>query len=201
MHEPSTSISNQCEVTRHSNTGTGTGSITDPFVRLYLERSYYPERTIFLVSSTRQPDMGPVWIPFRDFSSASSFLESMARECHPDEYDYYSWDYDQNQNQNQGLIAATVRLEWSELVVIRVRHGRDQDWAVFRRELQRAWSASTSKPPSGAGKKNPCCESDLQGNPNDGTGDGDGDDDREQKQRQQQQQQQFKISVRLHIMD
>lgn len=167
---------NQPEVT------TGDNNVADPFVRLYLERSYYPERTTFLVSSNHQPDMGPVWVPFQDFSSASSFLESMARECHPDEYYYSSFP---------NVIAATVRLEWSELVVIRVRHGKDQDWAILRRELQKAWSLTTSRTKN----MNPCCESDLQGNPNDG--------DREQQQQEQagEQQQHFRISVRLHIMD
>lgn len=239
MHEPSSASdisaaisSNQREMvsTRDPRAvpgvvNAGAGASEDPFVRLYLDRSYYPERTIFLVSSNQQSGMGPVWVPFREFSSAGSFLESMARECqcHPDEY-YFSWGRGQSQSQSQdqdrdqdraqrqsaststNVVAATVRLEWSELVVIRVRHGKDQDWAIFRRELQRAWSESEAGSESVSGietrGENPCCESDLRGNPNDGNGEQTGEKQHyHQHHHHRQQRQQFKISVLLHIMD
>ena len=178
-----------------------TPATAHPLVRLYLEKNYYADRTTFLVSSNRQPGMGPVWVPFQDYSSASTFLEDMARECHPDEYD--SWGIDTKQHQTTPypsfptVIAATVRLEWPELVVIRVRRGKDQDWAIFRRELQKAWSSTPTPTPTTttttSRTKNPCCESDLQGNPNDGYP--------EREEQAQAGEKQFKISVQLHIMD
>ena len=170
----------------------------DPFVSLYLARSYYPERTIFLVRSNRQPDMGPVWVLFRDFSSASSFLEYMARECHLD--DYY-WNEQQDDKEPTSTLwaspyssfpsvfAATVRLEWSGLV-IRVRRGKDQDWTILMRELKKAWAASSTA-------KNPDDEPDHQSNRDDGGG-------REPQQPQRPQQnegERFKISVMLHTVE
>lgn len=170
----------------------------DPFVHLYLARSYYPERTIFLVRSNRQPDMGPVWVLFRDFSSASSFLEYMARECHLD--DYY-WNEQQDDKEPTSTLwaspyssfpsvfAATVRLEWSGLV-IRVRRGKDQDWTILMRELKKAWAASSTA-------KNPDDEPDHQSNRDDGGG-------REPQQPQRPQQnegERFKISVMLHTVE
>lgn len=130
----------------------------------FLPRLYYPEKqTTFLVSATSQPDMGPVWVPFREFGSASSFLSYMAGECHPE--DHYYWDADTQLNHeitfsvnpssslppphsSPGamvvvIAAATVKFEWTDFV-IRVRRGRDQDWAVVMRELQKSWAASSS---------------------------------------------------------
>lgn len=172
-----------------SNSTPVSKSNDDQLVNLYLARSYYPERTVFLVRSNRQPDMGPVWVLFRDFSSASSFLEYMARECHPDGY---SWTEQQDNKESTSTpwasaysslpnaIAATVRLEWSELM-IRVRRGKDQDWATLMRELKKAWAAS----------KNPCCESDRRSSQDDGE---------EREQQQEDGGEQFKISAMLHFV-
>ena len=160
----------------------------------FLPRLYYPEKqTTFLVSATSQPDMGPVWVPFREFGSASSFLSYMAGECHPE--DHYYWDADAQLNNeitysvNRSssapprspsramvvIAAATVKFEWTDFV-IRVRRGRDQDWAVVMRELQKSWAASSSLAPK------PTPESDGLGVDDGGREEG------------------FKISVKLHTV-
>ena len=160
----------------------------------FLPRLYYPEKqTTFLVSATSQPDMGPVWVPFREFGSASSFLSYMAGECHPE--DHYYWDADAQLNNeitfsvNRSssvpprspsramvvIAAATVKFEWADFV-IRVRRGRDQDWAVVMRELQKSWAASSSL------AQKPTPESDGLGVDDGGREEG------------------FKISVKLHTV-
>lgn len=163
----------------------------------FLPRLYYPEKqTTFLVSATSQPDMGPVWAPFREFGSASSFLSYMAGECHPE--DHYYWDADTQLNNeitfsvNRSsslpppsatgamvvITAATVKFEWTDFV-IRVRRGRDQDWAVVMRELQKSWAVSSSLAQQ---KRTP---------ESDGLGVEDGGRGREEG---------FKISVKLHTV-
>lgn len=136
------------------------------------EYSYYygPAKTTFLVTSSSQPDMGPVWVPFREFGSASSFLSYMTGECHPE-----AWDLCMQLNNNTkkmtswtgirtttttnpaaaapasapsvpeipDMIAATVKFEWSGSA-IRVRRGKDQDWGIVMRELQKSWAAAAS---------------------------------------------------------
>lgn len=115
---------------------------------------YCPEKTTFLVSTNTQPGMGPVWVPFQEFGSASSFLSYMAGECHPEDWnpntqlnsEISCWA-SPSSSLSGGVIAATVRFDWNGFV-IRVRRGKDQDWAVVMRELQESWASSSSPPPS-----------------------------------------------------
>lgn len=175
-----------------------------PSDKTYAYKSSFPKKTTFLVSSNTQPSMGPVWIPFRDFTSASPFLSYMAAECHPE-----NWGQSQSHSQMQGhsqsqgqspsrqlsneisrnwaspsssssqnIIAATVKLEWSS-VVIRVRRGKDQDWVVVMRELQKGWAVASRQQ--------------KQSNPEPCTRDLNNGDEGEKEEG-------FKISVMLHIV-
>lgn len=141
----------------NTNTNCNTnGNDQRPFDKPYAYKSSFPIKTTFLVSSSTQPSMGPVWVPFRDFNSASLFLFYMAAECHPEDWQGLGLGQSPSRQPNneisrngasssssQNIIAATVKLEWSG-VVIRVRRGKDQDWVVVMRELQKAWAVASS---------------------------------------------------------
>lgn len=45
---------------------------------------------------------------------------------------------------SQEVIAATIKLEWTG-VVIRVRCGKDRDWMVVMRELQKTWAVASQQ--------------------------------------------------------
>lgn len=136
------------------------------------EYNYYygPEKTMFLVTSSSQPEMGPVWVPFREFGSASSFLLYMTGECHPEAWDLCmqlkndtkkitSWTGIRTTTtittnpaaaasassvlEIPDVIAATAKFEWSGLT-IRVRRGKDQDWGIVMRELRKSWATAAS---------------------------------------------------------
>lgn len=108
-----------------SNINTNTnGNDQRAFHKPYAYKSSFPVKTTFLVSSSTQPSMGSVWVPFRDFNSASLLLSYMAAECHPE--DWQSLDLGQSPSRqpnneisrngassssSQNIIAATVKLE------------------------------------------------------------------------------------------
>ncbi|KAE8148011.1 hypothetical protein BDV25DRAFT_142187 [Aspergillus avenaceus] len=102
----------------------------------------YPDDTKFLVVASSQMGMAPVWVSFQNFPSASAFLEHMANECRVYEWDPATQLFTESSHLQamQGNLAASVKFEWSGFE-IRVRQGKDHDWAVVMEELQKAWKA------------------------------------------------------------
>ncbi|KAB8233619.1 uncharacterized protein BDW43DRAFT_310970 [Aspergillus alliaceus] len=81
----------------------------------------YQKETMFLVEASNQEGMAPVWVPFQNFPCSSTFLAHMAAEL-------------------QAVLAASVKFEWSGFE-IRVRQGKDCDWAIVVDALHKAWKA------------------------------------------------------------
>ncbi|GIJ84554.1 hypothetical protein Asppvi_003401 [Aspergillus pseudoviridinutans] len=102
------------------------------------------QQTKFLVSASTQPNMAPVWVPFRSFQSAASFLVHMAEECNIHEWDPSAQlnkeisKWDSSPPAPQTVVAASVKFDWSEFF-IRVRQGRDDDWEFVMQELRNSW--------------------------------------------------------------
>jgi hypothetical protein len=103
------------------------------------------QQTKFLVSASTQPNMAPVWVPFRIFQSAASFLAHMAEECNIHEWDPSAQlnkemisRWDTTPPAPQAVVAASVKFDWSEFF-IRVRQGRDDDWEFVMQELRNSW--------------------------------------------------------------
>ncbi|KAF7116769.1 hypothetical protein CNMCM5793_005326 [Aspergillus hiratsukae] len=100
--------------------------------------------TKFLVSASTQPNMAPVWVPFRIFQSAASFLAHMAEECNIHEWDPSAQlnkeisKWDSTPPAPQAVVAASVKFDWSGFF-IRVRQGRDDDWEFVMQELRKSW--------------------------------------------------------------
>lgn len=104
-------------------------------------------KTKFLVSATNQHDMAPVWTPYQHFESASSFLAAMAEECGVEEWGPEAQLNPEGHATNatirpfspaQRVSVASVSFEWAEFA-IRVRAGKDRDWAMVMDGLKRAW--------------------------------------------------------------
>ncbi|KAA8643534.1 hypothetical protein EYZ11_009815 [Aspergillus tanneri] len=108
--------------------------------------------TKFLVTSSNQSGMAPIWIPFQDFQTASSFISHIADECTLRYWDSHikalsNW---QGDTPLPAAVAASVKFEWSDFE-IRIRPGKDQDWAFFMEALQRAWKHKSEDPDGGHG--------------------------------------------------
>jgi hypothetical protein len=149
-------------------------SISEDVGFTQLEERFGP-RSRYLVETTNQEGMAPVFVPFRRFDTVSSFLEKMETETHLREWSQPWWDDDPsaqldvelrrqtisggtflNANvtgpQTYRVFAASVRFEWSGFH-IRVRPGHDEDLREVTDELYRLWSReveeSTVNPNSG----------------------------------------------------
>ncbi|OJJ47869.1 hypothetical protein ASPZODRAFT_165960 [Penicilliopsis zonata CBS 506.65] len=129
------------------------------------------KNTSFLVSGAHQTGMAPVHVPFQAFVSSSAFLECMVEECGLTYWDpsmQLNNEISQCLNLNSAVvvdpppttssisspssafvIVASVKLDWSNFF-IRVRPGKDQDWAAIMYELEKARKAqdATQTPPS-----------------------------------------------------
>lgn len=116
-------------------------------------KANFEHKTKFLVSATNQHDMAPVWIPYQHFDSASSFLAAMAEECGVE-----GWRPEAQLNLEahasnatirpfspaQRVSVASVSFEWTEFA-IRVRAGKDRDWAMVMDGLKRAWAKEVAE--------------------------------------------------------
>lgn len=94
------------------------------------------DKTKFLVSSSNQKAMAPVWVDYQHFESASAFLRAMSNEC------LTEWDPSaQLNNEMMGpqLPSASVSFEWTPFK-IRVRPRKDGDWDKVMRKLGKSWS-------------------------------------------------------------
>ncbi|KAF7588625.1 hypothetical protein BBP40_005436 [Aspergillus hancockii] len=102
----------------------------------------YLNLTIFLVEASNQEGMAPVRVPFENFMSAASFLAHMSDECQINEWTPNTQLLSESHDWRTipTVAAASVKFEWSGFE-IRVRPGKDQDWARVIEELYRAWKA------------------------------------------------------------
>lgn len=99
-------------------------------------------KTHFLVNISHQQGMAPIWIPFKKFPTTAAFLGSMLSECTLQYWNSSAQALSDVQPERlQVVVAASVKFNWSDFE-IRIRQGKDQDWALFMAQLEKAWKES-----------------------------------------------------------
>lgn len=99
-------------------------------------------KTHFLLSISNQQGMAPIWIPYKKFTSTTAFLSHMLSECTLQYWDGQTKTLvDMQPERLQAVVAASVKFAWSNFEV-RLRQGKDQDWALCMAQLEKAWKDS-----------------------------------------------------------